>query len=152
MFEKNWDIPKVAYVSGHRDWNSMRRYTHLRNEGDPWQRAPSGSIAAMNTAAALPMDPRRQSKFLYWMGWRVCEIAEATGENAKTLRSWKNRDGWDRADSVERIGGVLEARLMQLILKPAETAGDFKEIGLLHRQLERQARIRRYQGGVRKRT
>ncbi|WP_371920766.1 hypothetical protein [Pseudomonas sp. GV085] len=28
----------------------------------------------------LPIDPRRQSKFLYWMGWRVCEIAEATGE------------------------------------------------------------------------
>ncbi len=37
LFEKGWDIPKVASVSGHRDWNSMRRYTHLRGNGDPWE-------------------------------------------------------------------------------------------------------------------
>ncbi|MFD2407423.1 terminase ATPase subunit family protein [Azorhizophilus paspali] len=81
------------------------------------------------------------------MGWRICEIAEATGENEKTLHTWKSRDEWDRADSVERIGGALEARLVQLILKDNKTGGDFKEIDLLHRQLERQARIQRYQGG-----
>lgn len=34
LFEMNWDIPRVASVSGHRDWNSMRRYTHLRGRGD----------------------------------------------------------------------------------------------------------------------
>ncbi|MBV5559455.1 terminase, partial [Pseudomonas aeruginosa] len=51
------------------------------------------------------------------------------------------------ADSVERIGGALEARLVQLILKDGKTGGDYKEIDLLHRQLERQARIQRYQGG-----
>lgn len=93
------------------------------------------------------MDPRRQAKFLYWMGWRVCEIAEATGENVKTLHSWKNRDEWDRADTVERIGGALEARLVQLLLKDGKTGGDFKEIDLLHRQLERQARLQRYKAG-----
>ena len=101
----------------------------------------------MTTTALLPMDARRQSKFLYWMGWRICEIAEATGEKEKTLHSWKTRDEWDRADNVERIGGALEARLVQLILKEGKTSGDFKEIDLLHRQLERQARIVRYQGG-----
>ncbi|MNJ24045.1 Tyrosine recombinase XerC [compost metagenome] len=37
LFEKGWDIPKVASVSGHRDWNSMRRYTHLRGNGDPYE-------------------------------------------------------------------------------------------------------------------
>ncbi|WP_282361451.1 tyrosine-type recombinase/integrase [Pseudomonas sp. PS01300] len=37
LFEKGWDIPKVASVSGHRDWNSMRRYTHLRGKGDPYE-------------------------------------------------------------------------------------------------------------------
>ena len=95
----------------------------------------------------LPMDTRRQAKFLYWMGWRVCEIAEATGEKEKTIHSWKARDEWDRADNVERIGGALEARLVMLIMKPEKTGGDFKEIDLLHRQLERQARIQRYQGG-----
>jgi len=101
----------------------------------------------MTAIELLPLDTRRQAKFLYWMGWRICEIAEATGENEKTLHTWKNRDEWDRADSVERIGGALEARLVQLILKDGKTGGDFKEIDLLHRQLERQARIQRYQGG-----
>ncbi|WP_052462093.1 terminase large subunit domain-containing protein, partial [Xanthomonas citri] len=41
----------------------------------------------------------------------------------------------------------LEARLVVLIMKPEKSGGDFKEIDLLHRQLERQARIQRYQGG-----
>ena len=95
----------------------------------------------------LQTDARRQAKFLYWMGWRVCEIAEATGQKEKTLHSWKSRDAWDRADNVERIGGALEARLVQLILKDGKSGSDFKEIDLLHRQLERQARIQRYQGG-----
>ncbi len=95
----------------------------------------------------LPMDNRRQARFLYWMGWRVCDIAEALGENEKTLHSWKSRDEWDKAGNLERIGGALEARLVQLILKPDKTGGEYKEIDLLHRQMERQARIQRYQAG-----
>lgn len=81
------------------------------------------------------------------MGWRVCDIASLIGEKEKTVHSWKARDEWDRADTVERIGGALEARLAILIHKEGKTGGDFKEIDLLHRQLERQARIQRYQGG-----
>ncbi|TLX65106.1 site-specific integrase [Stutzerimonas nosocomialis] len=34
LFEMDWDIPRVASVSAHRDWNSLRRYTHLRSRGD----------------------------------------------------------------------------------------------------------------------
>ncbi|CAD5379520.1 Shufflon-specific DNA recombinase [Pseudomonas sp. OF001] len=37
LFEMEWDIPRVASVSGHRDWNSLRRYTHLQGRGDPYQ-------------------------------------------------------------------------------------------------------------------
>ncbi|WP_122524654.1 site-specific integrase [Pseudomonas viridiflava] len=37
LFEMDWDIPRVANVSGHRDWNSMRRYTHLHGRGDPYE-------------------------------------------------------------------------------------------------------------------
>ncbi|WP_024694380.1 tyrosine-type recombinase/integrase [Pseudomonas syringae] len=37
LFEIGWNIPKAAFVSGHRDWNSMRRYTHLRGDGDRYQ-------------------------------------------------------------------------------------------------------------------
>lgn len=81
------------------------------------------------------------------MGWRVCEIAEATGEKEKTIHSWKARDEWDRADAVERVGGALEMRLVILIAKPEKAGADYKEIDLLHRQLERQARIQRYQAG-----
>jgi integrase len=40
LFEMGWDIPKVASVSGHRDWNSMRRYTHLRGNADPYKGWP----------------------------------------------------------------------------------------------------------------
>lgn len=36
LFEMDWDIPRVSSVSGHRDWNSLRRYTHLRGRGDPY--------------------------------------------------------------------------------------------------------------------
>jgi uncharacterized protein YjcR len=102
----------------------------------------------MNAAVEMPTrDNRRQAKFLYWTGWRITEIAEHIGEKEKTVHSWKARDEWDRASNVERIGGALEARLVQLILKDGKSSGDFKEIDLLHRQLERQARIERFQGG-----
>lgn len=102
----------------------------------------------MTTATENPIrDNRRQAKFLYWTGWRVTDICDFLGEKEKTVHAWKTRDEWDRADNVERIGGALEARLVQLILKDGKTGGDFKEIDLLHRQLERQARIQRFQGG-----
>lgn len=38
LFEMGWDIPRVASVSGHRDWSSMRRYTHLRGRGDVYSK------------------------------------------------------------------------------------------------------------------
>lgn len=37
LFEMDWDIPRVSSVSGHRDWNSLRRYTHLRGRGDRYR-------------------------------------------------------------------------------------------------------------------
>ena len=38
LFEMNWDIPRVSSVSGHRDWNSLRRYTHLQGRGDRYRK------------------------------------------------------------------------------------------------------------------
>jgi uncharacterized protein YjcR len=107
----------------------------------------SGSIGAMNAIVDLPTDPRRHAKHLYWQGFRVCEIAELTGEKEKTLHSWKARDDWDRATPLERIQAATEARLVQLILKDPKSGADYKEIDLLGRQLERQARIQRFQDG-----
>ncbi|KJZ42041.1 site-specific integrase [Pseudomonas fluorescens] len=36
LFEMEWDIPRVSSVSGHRDWNSLRRYTHVEGRGDKY--------------------------------------------------------------------------------------------------------------------
>jgi len=41
LFELGWTIPQVAAVSGHRSWQSLKRYTHLQRTGDkyagwPW--------------------------------------------------------------------------------------------------------------------
>ncbi|MGF0334507.1 terminase ATPase subunit family protein [Ectopseudomonas toyotomiensis] len=101
----------------------------------------------MNAIVDLPTDHRRHAKHLYWQGYRVCEIAELIGEKEKTLHSWKARDEWDRATPLERIQAATEARLVQLILKDPKSGADYKEIDLLHRQLERQARIARFQDG-----
>lgn len=101
----------------------------------------------MNSIVELPTDTRRHAKHLYWQGFRVCEIAELTGEKEKTLHSWKGRDDWDRATPLERIQAATEARLVQLLLKDPKSGTDFKEIDLLGRQLERQARIARFQAG-----
>ena len=35
-FELGWNIPHVAAVSGHRSWQSLKRYTHLRQSGDKY--------------------------------------------------------------------------------------------------------------------
>lgn len=36
LFEMGWTIPHVAAVSGHRSWQSLKRYTHLQAKGDRW--------------------------------------------------------------------------------------------------------------------
>lgn len=36
LFEMGWTIPQVATVSGHRSWQSLKRYTHLRQQGDKY--------------------------------------------------------------------------------------------------------------------
>jgi integrase len=36
LFEMGWTIPRVSGVSGHRSWQSLQRYTHLRQVGDKY--------------------------------------------------------------------------------------------------------------------
>jgi integrase len=36
LFELGWTIPQAAAVSGHRTWTSLKRYTHMREEGDKY--------------------------------------------------------------------------------------------------------------------
>lgn len=37
LFEMGRSIPQVAAVSGHRSWQSLKRYTHLRQSGDKYE-------------------------------------------------------------------------------------------------------------------
>lgn len=75
----------------------------------------------------------------------MARIAEEIGEKAGTIHSWKYRDKWDEASAIERAEESLEVRFIQLINKNDKEGCDFKEIDLLGRQMERFARIGKYQ-------
>jgi len=113
-------------------------------------RARRGKLGAMlETADIAPVlesnaDPRRIARALYWQGWRVTSIARHMEMKRATVEAWKQRDEWDKAPAIERIESSLETRLMVLIAKDRKEGGDFKEIDLLGRQVERLARVRKY--------
>jgi integrase len=47
LFEMAWSIPHVAAVSGHRSWQSLKRYTHIRQRGDKyagWEKSPGAPV------------------------------------------------------------------------------------------------------------
>jgi uncharacterized protein YjcR len=97
------------------------------------------------TPSPVPFDVRRRARSLYWLGWGVTEIAEELRQKRPTVQSWKERDGWDDAPCIRRVEDCLEVQLQRLILKEKKSGGDFKEIDLLGRQVERMARVRRYE-------
>ncbi len=37
LFEMDWNIPRVANATGHRSWNSLKRYEHIRAKGDIYE-------------------------------------------------------------------------------------------------------------------
>lgn len=101
--------------------------------------------ALLTVPAEAVMDPRRRARAFYWQGYRIARIAEMLRITAATVYSWKRRDAWDAADPVERVSTCIEARMAQLIAKEVKEGKDFKEIDLLGRQMERLARVRRYE-------
>lgn len=90
-------------------------------------------------------DSRRKARTLYWIGWRITDIAEELGLNRATVESWKQRGKWEDAPSIQKMESSTEARYVALINKEPKTGQDFKEIDLLGRQAERFARVRRYE-------
>jgi uncharacterized protein YjcR len=97
--------------------------------------------------SANDQEPRLRARTLYWMGWRLARICDLLDIPPVTLSAWKRRDKWESASLVERAENALEARYIQLVMKEEKDARDFKEIDLIGRQMERTARIRRYEGG-----
>lgn len=84
---------------------------------------------------------------LYFQGYKVRAIAELLATPEGTVGTWKSRDGWDDIKPIDRVDFAIEARMCQLIAKEVKSGGDFKEIDLLGRQLERIARVNKYSKG-----
>ncbi len=84
---------------------------------------------------------------LFFQGYPLRAIAELLQTPEGTVSTWKKRDGWDDIKPIDRVDFAIEARMCQLIAKEVKSGGDFKEIDLLGRQLERIARVNRYSNG-----
>lgn len=55
LFELGWTIPHVAAVSGHRSWQSLKRYTHVRQRGDKyagWKNNPGAPVKEAGAVTA----------------------------------------------------------------------------------------------------
>lgn len=94
---------------------------------------------------ALAADKRRAARHLYWQGWKVTTIAAFIEEPRSTVQGWKDAEEWDKAQPVDRVEAVIETRMAQLVMKDQKTGGDYKEIDLLGRQMERLARVHKYE-------
>ena len=84
---------------------------------------------------------------LFFQGYPLRAIAELLQTPEGTVSTWKKRDGWNDIKPIDRVDFAIEARMCQLIAKDVKIGGDFKEIDLLGRQLERIARVNKYSNG-----
>jgi uncharacterized protein YjcR len=87
---------------------------------------------------------RRQARSLYHRGWQLTQIAAELGMKYGTLAAWKSRDGWDEDATIAVVEDRLEARIATLLDKDPFTEGDMKRVDFMMRQLERAARIRKF--------
>lgn len=96
-------------------------------------------------AEGLAADKRRAARHLFWQGWKVTTIAAFIEEPRSTVQGWKDAEDWDKAQPIQRVEAVIETRMAQLVMKEVKTGGDYKEIDLLGRQIERLARVHKYE-------
>lgn len=95
----------------------------------------------------LILDNKLKAKFLFWLGWKIVDIAEALDENERTVQAWKTREEWEKTRSESRVEEALTVRLMTLTLKNKKSSGDYKELGELFKNYKEFARIERYKEG-----
>lgn len=139
--------PKLAGMPATESRKTRLRQGQHNPFPFPDAEAAAPEAAELDVLRALTdtsQDKRRKARALYWMGWRVTHIAEHIDVPRTTVHEWKAADGWDKAKPIDRVEGTLEMRLCTLINKENKTGGDFKEIDLLGRQIERLARVHKY--------
>lgn len=93
----------------------------------------------------MTTDKRQHAKLLYAQGLSVSQIAKEIDTPRPTVASWKKRDDWVRADIFSDVEIAFKARLLSLINLDKKGNGEYKEIDELMRQLERLAKIQKYQ-------
>lgn len=92
-------------------------------------------------------DNRERARLLYAQGLTVTQIAKELDEKRPTVASWKKRDAWVRASIFENVQSAIQARLLSLISMEKKGNAEYKEIDEFTRQLERIAKIQRYNDG-----
>ena len=92
-------------------------------------------------------DNRERARLLYAQGLSVTQISKELNEKRPTVASWKTRDAWVRASIFENVTSALQARLLSLIGMEKKGNAEYKEIDEFTRQLERMAKIQRYNDG-----
>lgn len=90
-------------------------------------------------------EPRQMARALYFMGWRVTHIADHLGLNKFTLYDWKKTEDWDSWHVLRQAEDTTLYRYHQLLMMENKSNAQFKELDALGRQMERFARIDRYQ-------
>lgn len=87
---------------------------------------------------------RREARSLYHRGWTAKQISDEMAVPYATVAAWKRRDAWDQDAPIAVVEDRLEAKIAMLLDKEPFTEGDMKRVDFLMRQLERSARIRKY--------
>lgn len=110
----------------------------------PGKGVAAGELPPLNGFDAADRDDRRDARSLYWRGWKVQQIADDMQIAYSTVASWKKRDKWDSASSVQIIEDRIEARVAAYLDNPNISEGEMKRVDFMMRQLERCARIRKF--------
>lgn len=93
------------------------------------------------------LNPRQHGRILFAMGMSVAEISKHLDANRSTVESWKQRDGWEKADLFDDVTMAMKVRYMSLLFMENKSNANYKEMDFIGRQFERWARIERYRNG-----
>lgn len=88
---------------------------------------------------------RNEARLMYWRGYTCAEIARRLDIHYNTVRSWFEMDKWESSTIAERVNAQIEVRYAQLIAKEEKSTQDYNEIEMLAKQLERAARLNKYE-------